>query len=211
MSYLRGARAEALEREREREREIEIQQKPRQVHTTLSQEDIDEIASYDQNEAQYLEALNIDLEEELRLSQRQKKEEADPEGRHILYFRPIIDDNSNKNLTESKPKEEIDLDQTKAYVMKYIARQDIAQGLAAMETDFYDKVGSVTDIMTESALRRLDTFIVERLDIIIYHSKGFSENINIKLTKEESQLYAALSELVSNYRKNICEKLKITE
>jgi len=155
---------------------------------TFSQEDFNQLAAaqlFDEQECLFIENLNVDAEEQRRDQLYQQQEEVE----------------------QIHEKKQEDLDDLKMYVLKCIGRQDISQDVAAMESDFYDKVQLIVDEMTENSFFRMETFVNTRLERIIMYCKSYSQNVCNKLTLEERQLYLDLCESVRKYREKIDERL----
>ena len=160
----------------------DLLRRERQRQTTLSKEDLDQLAAaqmFDEQEAYFIENLKVD--EEVKTKEIENEQ-------------PII--HEQKHLQEN-------LDDVKMYVMKSISRQDISPSFAAMESDFFEKVQLCVGEMTENSFSTLEAFINTRLERIITYSKFYSQNISTMLTKEECELYIELTNAVRKYRERI--------
>jgi len=172
---------------------VDAQPQKNEKQVTFSQEDFDQLAAaqlFDEQECLFIENLNVDAEEQRRDRRYQQQEQE-----------------YEMNEKKQQQQQEEDLDDLKMYVLKCIGRQDISQDVAAMESDFYDKVELVVDEMTENSFFRMETFINTRLERIIMYCKSYSQNVSCKLTLEESQLYHDLCESVRKYREKIDKRL----
>lgn len=113
-----------------------------------------------------------------------------------------------KEEVQEQKRVTVNIDDLKIYIQKCVSRQNISTtALAAMESDFFDKVKVCASSMNESSFFHVETFINMRLDLIVQYAKEFSENVYSRLTSEEAILYRELCDSVRKYRETVADKL----